>query len=320
MESLTLGSSMTLFDVEEVNKAMAGLDSRPSSEGLRRVYNKMLDKGPERWVSKPTSSAALEQVREACPNFRGVLDDVANHIELAVVNRKGMVLLPILLAGSPGVGKTHFAKQLARALGLDYQFLSMGTMSAGWILSGSAPTWGGARQGKIADSLIEGQFGNPLYLLDELDKTGGDARYDPFGALLQLLERDTAEHFKDEFLDLSINASAVVWVATANDITRIPDHILSRMAVYDVPSPTQDEAFFIGQRMYDALRAELDWAFEPQLPSNLFELIAEIPPREMRKRLIDAMACAVRVKRTRLEPSDIKATNVKQHRLIGFTN
>ncbi|WP_157657795.1 AAA family ATPase [Burkholderia ubonensis] len=320
MLSLSLGSSMTLFDVSEVEKAMNGLESQSSnSDGLRRVYKKMLESGPQRWVCKPASAAPLEQVMDDCPNFRGVLEDLSNHIELAVVNKRGLAMIPVLLAGAPGVGKTHFAKQLAKSLGLSYQFLSMGTMSAGWVLGGSAPTWSGARHGKIAASLIEGDFGNPLYLLDELDKTGGDSRFDPYGALLQLLERDTAQHFKDEYLDVSINASAIVWVATANDISLIPDYILSRMAVYEVPAPSQDEAFYIAQRIYDGLRAELDWAFEPELPAALYDLVTEIAPRDMRKKLLDAMACAVRGKRTQLLAAHIKATHVKQARSIGFT-
>ena len=321
MISLSLGSSMTLFDVAEVERAVDGLESQSSStEGLRRVYNKMLTSGPQRWVTKPSSSAALAEVAEDCPNFKGVLEDLSNHIEMAVVNRNGLVLLPVLLAGAPGVGKTHFAKQLAKALGLSYHFLSMGTMSAGWVLGGSAPTWSGARHGKIAASLIEGEFGNPLYLLDELDKTGGDSRFDPYGALLQLLERDTAQHFKDEYLDVSINASAIVWVATANDIERIPDYIRSRMAVYDVPTPTRDEAFFIAQRIYTAIRAELQWDFEPEVPVSVYDQVTAIPPREMRKKLIDAMACAIRDKRQALKPSDLKASHVKQVRSIGFTS
>lgn len=320
MTSLSLGSTMTLFDVNEVERAMHGLESPSSnSEGLRRVYRKMLESGPERFVSKPTSAEPLEQVMDDCPNFKGVLEDLANRIELAVVNKRGLAMIPILLAGEPGVGKTHFAKRLARALGLSYQFLSMGTMSAGWVLGGSAPTWSGARHGKIAATLIEEHFGNPLYLLDELDKTGGDSRYDPYGALLQLLERDTAQHFKDEYLDVSINASAIIWVATANDISRIPDHILSRMDVYEVPAPSKDDALRIAQRIYDGLRAEHDWDFEPTLPASLHDLVSAIAPRDMLKKLLDAMASAVRAKRTQLTAADIKATHVKQTRSIGFT-
>jgi ATP-dependent Lon protease len=310
---------MTLFNVAEVEKAMLELEGQSSnSEGLRRVYKKMLESGPSRWVSKPASAEPLVQVIEECPNFRGVLEDLSNHIELAVVNKRGTAMQPVLLTGAPGVGKTHFAKQLAKKLGMSYQFLSMGTMSAGWVLGGSAPTWSGARHGKIAASLIESDFANPLYLLDELDKTGGDNRFDPFGALLQLLERDTARHFKDEYLDVEMDASAIFWVATANDASLIPDYILSRLAVYEVPAPTEDEAFFIAQRIYDGLRAEHDWAFEPELPTGLYELVTEIAPRDMRKKLLDAMGSAVRAKRTLLKTDDVKSSHVKQARSIGF--
>ncbi|MFM0523043.1 AAA family ATPase [Caballeronia jiangsuensis] len=186
---------MTLFDPSQVEKALLGLEGQSSNtEGLRRVYRKMLETAPQRWVSKPASAAPLEQVIEDCPNFRGVLEDLSNHIELGVRNKRGLALIPILLAGEPGVGKTHFAKRLAVSLGLSYQFLSMGTMSAGWILGGSAPTWSGARHGKIAASLIDGEFGNPLYLLDEIDKTGGSRDHDPMSQLLTLLERDVTQY------------------------------------------------------------------------------------------------------------------------------
>lgn len=300
---------------------MDGLEPQSSnSEGLRRIYQKMLTTGPERFISKPSSAQALEAVKEECPNFKGVLEDLANHIELGVVNKRGLTLLPVLLAGEPGVGKTHFAKQMAKALGLSYQFQSMGTMSAGWVLGGSAPTWSGARHGKIAQSLIEGQFANPLYLLDELDKTGGDSRYDPYGCLLQLLERETAQHFKDEYLDVAIDASAIVWVATANDISRVPDYILSRMAVYEVPAPTRDDAFSIANRIYSQLCAEVVWDFEASLASDLYDHVTQIPPRDMKKKLMDAMASAVHARRNVLLPQDIKATHVKQSRTIGFVN
>ncbi len=312
---------MTLFNVAEVEKALDGLESQSTNaEGLRRVYKKMLAQGPERWVSTPSSSASLTEVAEACPNFKGVLEDLASHIELAAVNKNGLAMIPVLLAGEPGVGKTHFAKQLAKALGLHFEFLSMGTMSAGWVLGGSAPTWSGARHGKIAGSLIDGEFANPLYLLDELDKTGGDARYDPHGSLLQLLERETSKHFKDEYLDVAMNASAIVWVATANNIDAIPDYILSRMAVYEVPAPTRDQAFYIAQRIYDTLRADLAWDFAPELDASLHDVVKDIPPREMRKKILDAMAHAVRVRRNQLHAEDLRASSVKRPRTMGFTN
>lgn len=315
---LSLGSAVDLFQEAEVRKALEEAEGSQAAEGLRRLYHKMLSKGPQRWVSKPSSTAGLAEVAQQCPNFSGVLEDLSNHIELSLVRREGFSMLPVLLAGDPGVGKTHFAKCLANALALPYQFVSMGTMSAGWVLSGSSPSWSGARHGKVAEGLIDSDFANPLYLLDELDKTGGDARYDPFGALLQLLERDTARHFKDEYLDVPLDASGIVWVCTANDLSRLPDHILSRMAVYEVPAPTPEQAQVIAGNIYGGLRSEHAWAFEPDLDASTMEVLALVPPREMKKRLLDGMASAIRDRRERLLPSDIRSSHVRSTRPIGF--
>ena len=76
-----------------------------------------------------------------------------------------------------------------------------------------------------------------LVVLDEVDKSGGDHRYDPMGALYTLLERDTAASFKDEFIDLDMDASHILWIATANDESAIPEPILNRMNVYEIERP-----------------------------------------------------------------------------------
>lgn len=314
---LSLGSTMTVFDEAEVR---AGLDEavKESNAGRARLYNKMLAVGAERFVSKPSGGQnSVKALEQECPNFHGVLEDLGNTLELSLHSKGSGLSGPILLAGEPGVGKTYFAKRLAQALGLSYQFVSMGTMSAGWVLSGSAPTWSGARHGKVAQVLIEDRFANPLFLLDELDKTGGDSRYDPFGALLQLMEPETAQHFVDEFLDVHLNASAFVWVATANHVEAVPDYILSRMSVYEVPSPTLEESRVIADNVYESLRATYTWAFEPALGDDAHESLAKVPPRVMRRVLQDAMAVCCLNKRTCLQRSDFKDAS-KPARSMGF--
>ncbi|MBL3335783.1 AAA family ATPase, partial [Klebsiella pneumoniae] len=80
-------------------------------------------------------------------------------------------------------GKTHFARQLANVLGTGFEFVSMSSLTAGWILSGASSQWSHAKPGKVAQALVCGDYANPLMVLDEVDKAGGDARYDPMGAL-----------------------------------------------------------------------------------------------------------------------------------------
>lgn len=314
---LMLGSTVTIYNLECIQRRMPELEGQ-HNEPVRRMYRKMLEAGAERFLCKPADADCLLPLRHDCPNFSSVIEDLLDHLTLAVSHKRGIHLMPILLAGDPGVGKTHFAKSLATVLGVPFQFVSMGTMTAGWILSGSAPTWSGARQGKVAEGLIESHFANPLYLLDELDKTGGDARYDPFGALLQLLEGDTAAHFKDEFLDLEIDASYVLWVATANDLSRIPGYILSRMVVYEVPPPTPEQSALIAQRIYDNLREQSTWPFQEVLEDDVLNYVAGIAPRDMKKRLTEAMARATRQKREKLCVSDFKPLSTNKGRRIGF--
>lgn len=314
---LSIASTVDIYNVDEVSAALENAEG-VHNEGLRRIYQKMLDKGPSRFLSKPSNTLALQEVEARCPNFSGVLNDLSAYLELSLQTKRGLSILPVILAGDPGVGKTHFAKTLSQALSLPYQFVSMGTLSAGWILSGSAPSWSGARHGKVAETLIESDYANPVYLIDELDKTGGDSRYDPYGALLQLLEKETAQHFKDEFLDLSIDASAILWVATANRLELIPDYILSRCAVYEVPAPTADQARVIAGNIYSTLRSQHDWPFEVTLSEPALHALERIPPREMKKKILDAMACAVHHRRDRILAEDIRSSHVKVSRTIGF--
>lgn len=316
MLSLSLGAEVQLFDPQEVQAALAKSDSA-HEEGLRKTYRKMLERGPQRWLSRPRDASLLQPLEQQCPNFSAVLQDLARYIELSAVGRQGLSVLPILLAGDPGVGKTHFAKALAKALGLPFQFVSMGTVTAGWVLSGSAASWSGARQGKVAQGLLDNELANPVVLVDELDKTGGDSRYDPFGALLQLMERETARHFKDEFLDVDLDASSVVWLATANQEERIPDYIRSRMVVYHVPAPTPEQAAVIAANVYEEQRQAYDWPFSGELSSGVLERLVQVPPREMKKQILDAMAQAVAHKRTELQPDDVPSRSGGARKL-GF--
>ena len=96
-------------------------------------------------------------------------------------------------------------------------------------------------------------------VVDEIDKARGEHAYDPLGALYSLLEHDTAGAFIDEFAEVSIDASQVIWVATANDERAIPEPILNRMNVFEVHAPDHEAARAIALRLYRSLRAEHDW-------------------------------------------------------------
>ena len=127
-------------------------------------------------------------------------------------------------------------------LGTGYGFVPMSSLTAGWVLSGASSQWKNAKPGKVFETMLNGDYANPVMVVDEIDKAGGDAQYDPLGALYSLLEHDTAGSFIDEFAEVPIDASQVIWVATANDEHAIPEPILNRMNVYAIDAPDEEGA------------------------------------------------------------------------------
>ena len=198
----------------------------------------MIERGGERFVSKPSALPDASALRAQAPNFSEVIDEVLREVALVVDTDDPLELTPLLLVGDPGVGKTRFARGLASLLGTDNVTLSLAQTTAGWIVGGSASTWQGAKPGKVFETLLHGESSNPVVTIDEIDKASR-GQYDPLGAFYALLERDTASEFVDEYVDLPVDASRIVWIATANDARAVPDPILSRMRVIEVRAPSR---------------------------------------------------------------------------------
>jgi ATP-dependent Lon protease len=144
-------------------------------------------------------------------------------------------------------------------------------------------------------------------VVDEIDKAGGEHAYDPLGALYSLLEHDTAEAFTDEFAEVAIDASQVIWVATANDAHNIPDPILNRMNVYEVQAPDRDAARHIAAKLYRSIRADHDWGsrFETEPRADVLDRMGEMAPREMRRTWMTAFGNAKLARRDHIQPLDL---------------
>src|SRR5690606_8826963 len=139
-------------------------------EGLRNTWQRMLERGPQRFSVKPSGVPDMAPLYELLPNFVEVLDDVKRHVALSQDSRDSLEVTPMLLLGPPGVGKTHFARHIAELLGTTMNLVPMSSMTAGWLLSGSSSQWKGARPGKVFEALIDGQYANPVIVVDEIDK------------------------------------------------------------------------------------------------------------------------------------------------------
>jgi ATP-dependent Lon protease len=262
----------------------------------------------------------MDDLYEDLPNFSEVLDDIKRQLSLCVTSRDNLELAPMLLLGDPGIGKTHFAKRVSRLLGTGFGFISMSSITAGWIIGGASSQWKNAKPGKVFETILRGEYANPVMVVDEIDKSAADGAYDPLGALYSLLEHDTAAEFIDEFVEIPIDAADVVWIATANDARSIPEPILNRMNVYEIEAPDEEAARRIAMAIYRDIREEHDWGRRfPALPSESVQArLAGVSPREMRRLINKAFGNASLAGRDELAADDIDDSRSLKKPRIGF--
>src|SRR5215213_7529092 len=307
-----------VYDVPAVEKALGEL-SPTSNEALRTLYEKMVRLGGQRFTVKPSALPEMESLFEDLPNFTEVLADIRKHLALCIDSNDSVELPPMLLLGAPGIGKTHFARKIAALLGTGFGFVPMSSLTAGWVLSGASSQWKNAKPGKVFDTFLNGDYANPVIVVDELDKASGDGQYDPLGALYELLEVKTATRFIDEFVELPIDASGTVWLATANEPGRIPEPLLDRLNVYQIDAPDEAGSRAIALTIYSEIRDAHDWGRQfPAAPSEpALDRLASLAPREMRRALQAAFGNAKLAGRCELSADDIQDGRSRKQR-IGF--
>jgi ATP-dependent Lon protease len=240
----------------------------------------------------------LDELIESFPNFSNVVEYYKQQLSLSLIVEKGFFAAsPLLISGPPGIGKTVFCHELAKIIGAHFEVISMSGMTASFVLSGLSSGWSEGRPGKIAETLAKGQCASSLIVLDELDKVSHDARYNPSAPLHQLLEKETAKSFVDEALEISIDCSHIVWVATANDLNKISAPILSRFAVIEVNSPTPDQMINVIRSIYKNIRENHPWGdkFNPDLQESVTKKIKAtgLEPRLIQRELITACGRSV---------------------------
>ncbi|SER07433.1 endopeptidase La [Neolewinella agarilytica] len=203
------------------------------------------------WRDYTEDNFDLNAVAKKLDNDHYGLEKVKDRIlsHLAVLKLKGDMKAPILLLlGPPGVGKTSLGKSVAEALGRKYVRMSLGGLHDESEIRGHRKTYIGALPGRIVQSLKKVQSANPVFILDEIDKVGQSHRGDPSSALLEVLDPEQNTTFHDNYLDLDIDLSKVMFIATANDYATIQPPLRDRMEIINLSGYSAEEKLEIARR------------------------------------------------------------------------
>lgn len=252
----------------------------------------------------------LEKVKERILEFVAVKQfsaDVKNQI--------------ICLVGPPGVGKTSIASSVAKSLGRKYARVSLGGMHDEAEIRGHRKTYVGAMPGRIVSAIINSKVENPVIVLDEIDKLANDFRGDPTSALLEVLDPEQNKFFRDNFIELPIDLSDCLFIATANSYDRIPSPLLDRMEIIELSTYTDSEKLSIAKNHLVPKQLKRNGMTKKVFritDAALMKLIKEYTREAGVRNLEREIASLIRKVAKKIAESNVKSVTVNEKNLCAF--
>ncbi|MDT4947410.1 MAG: ATP-dependent Lon protease, partial [Pseudonocardiales bacterium] len=330
VEAAELPDKVREAALREVGKLERASDQSPESGWIRTWLDTVLDLP---WSTRTDDLTDIDAARQVLDADHHGLEDVKDRIVeyLAVRTRRAERGLEVVggrgsgavlaLVGPPGVGKTSLGESVARALGRKFVRVSLGGVRDEAEIRGHRRTYVGALPGRIVRAITEAGSMNPVVLLDEIDKVGSDYRGDPAAALLEVLDPAQNHTFRDHYLEVDLDLSDVLFLATANVADTIPDALLDRMEVVTLDGYTEDDKVAIART--HLLPRQLSRAAlsddEVTIADTALHRIAGEYTREAGVRQLErALAKVLRKVATKLSSSKVESIAVDEDNLRDF--